>query len=322
MGHSVGDGIIVAAIAAAIVAYLYFGHVERRRRATRSSTRSAWPRWTRAFRCPSLPLDPARVPEADRSERDADSWHRVVGLRHRLHDHAALARRVSKRPGTLAVAAAACVPRRRADSVLRPCLRARSLRPRRMPNGLTSGSWSGAASGPTRPPLPNWCGATAGPVFRLVVSILGQGFSADAEDVAQDVMLRVHHALSSFRGEAKFGSSIYRVAFNQALNVKARVRYRSPHVSDQALAAMPSPNRRADDRLQDARRQEGALVVCVGELPEVYQSALRLFYSRFGASVSEIAVMLDAPENTVKSYLHRAEQLLHAQLAQRGFDAR
>jgi RNA polymerase sigma-70 factor (ECF subfamily) len=159
-----------------------------------------------------------------------------------------------------------------------------------------------------------------GPVFRLVVSILGQGFSADAEDVAQDVMLRVHHALSSFRGEAKFGSWIYRVAFNQALNVKARVRYRSPHVSDQALAAMPSPDRSADDQLQDARRQE-ALMMCIGELPEVYQSALRLYYW-LGASVSEIAVMLDAPENTVKSYLHRARQLLHAQLAQRGFDAR
>lgn len=159
-----------------------------------------------------------------------------------------------------------------------------------------------------------------GPVFRLVVSILGQGFSADAEDVAQDVMLRVHHALSSFRGEAKFGSWIYRVAFNQALNVKARVRYRSPHVSDQALAAMPSPDRRADDRLQDARRQE-ALMMCVGELPEVYQSALRLHYW-LGASISEIAVMLDAPENTVKSYLHRARRLLHAQLTERGFDAR
>ena len=32
MGHSFGDGVIVAAIAGAIVAYLYFGHVERKRR--------------------------------------------------------------------------------------------------------------------------------------------------------------------------------------------------------------------------------------------------------------------------------------------------
>ena len=159
-----------------------------------------------------------------------------------------------------------------------------------------------------------------GPVFRLAVSILGQEFAPEAEDVAQDVMLRVHHALRSFRGEARFGSWIYRIAFNQALNVKARARYHAPHVSDQALAATPSTDRGPDDHLQDARRQR-AILACVAELPEVYQSALRLHYW-LGASMSEIAVMLDVPENTVKSYLHRARRLLHAMLAERGFHAR
>ena len=78
------------------------------------------------------------------------------------------------------------------------------------------------------------------PVFRLAVSVLGQAFAPEAEDVAQDVMLRVHHALGSFRGESTLGSWIYRIAFNRALNVKARARYRTPHVSDQALAATAS----------------------------------------------------------------------------------
>ena len=159
-----------------------------------------------------------------------------------------------------------------------------------------------------------------GPVFRLAVSILGQEFAADAEDVAQDVMLRVHHALRSFRGEARVGSWIYRIAFNQALNVKARTRYRAPHLGDQALAATASQDRDPHDRLQDERRQQ-AVLACVGELPEVYQSALRLHYW-LGAGVSDIAVMLDVPENTVKSYLHRARRLLHAMLTERGFDAR
>jgi RNA polymerase sigma-70 factor (ECF subfamily) len=158
------------------------------------------------------------------------------------------------------------------------------------------------------------------PVFRLAVSILGQGFAPDAEDVAQDVMLRVHHALSTFRGEAKLGSWIYRIAFHQALNVKARTRYRAPHLSDQALATTPSQERGPHDRLQEERRRR-AVLECVAELPEVYQSALRLHYW-LGASMSEIAEMLDTPENTVKSYLHRARRLLHAMLTERGFDAR
>jgi RNA polymerase sigma factor (sigma-70 family) len=158
------------------------------------------------------------------------------------------------------------------------------------------------------------------PVFRLAVSILGQEFAPEAEDVAQEVMLRVHHSLRSFRGEAKFGSWIYRIAFNQALNVKARTRYRAPHVSDGMLATTPSQDRGPHDQLHDERRRR-AVLACVSELPEVYQSALRLHYW-LGESVSEIALMLDAPENTVKSYLHRARRLLHAMLAERGFDAR
>jgi RNA polymerase sigma-70 factor (ECF subfamily) len=130
----------------------------------------------------------------------------------------------------------------------------------------------------------------------------------------------VHHSLRSFRGEARFGSWIYRITLNQALNVKARARYRTPHLSELALAATPSQDRGPHDRLHDERRR-AAVLACVGELPEVYQSALRLHYW-LGASVSEIAVMLDAPENTVKSYLHRSRRLLRAMLAERGFDER
>ena len=149
------------------------------------------------------------------------------------------------------------------------------------------------------------------------MSILGQGFVPEAEDVAQDVMVRVYHALGSFRGDASFGSWVYRIAFNHALNVKARVRYRAPHVSDDALVDLPSTDRRADDRMQAAERRR-AVMACTAELPDVYQSALRLHYW-LGISIAEIAVLLDVPENTVKSYMHRARRLLRAMLAERGF---
>jgi RNA polymerase sigma factor (sigma-70 family) len=154
-------------------------------------------------------------------------------------------------------------------------------------------------------------------VFRLAVSILGQGFVGEAEEVTQEVMLRVYHSLASFRGEARFGSWIYRIAFNQAVNLKGRVRYRAPHVSDETLASTASHEANPHDQLQAARRNH-ALLECVAELPEVYQSALRLFYW-MGASVAEVSALLDVPENTVKSYLHRARQLLHAMLHERGF---
>lgn len=53
-------------------------------------------------------------------------------------------------------------------------------------------------------------------------------------------------------------------------------------------------------------------------MPEVYQSALRLYYW-LGSSVAEVAVLLDVPENTAKSYLRRARQLLDGMLKERGY---
>jgi RNA polymerase sigma-70 factor (ECF subfamily) len=155
-------------------------------------------------------------------------------------------------------------------------------------------------------------------VFRLIVSILGPEFRADAEEVTQEVFLRVHHGLAGFRGDAQFSTWIYRIGFNQAVNLKARVRYRAPHVSEDALAKAASPLLDPEERLAAARRQQ-ALAECMNELPEVYQSSLRLHYW-MGESVLEIGSVLGVPENTVKSYLHRARRLLHEMLKERGFE--
>ncbi len=87
-------------------------------------------------------------------------------------------------------------------------------------------------------------------VFRLAVSILGREFAPEAEDVAQEVFLKVHYAIKSFRGEAEFSSWIYRITFNQAVNLKARVRFRSPHEDETVLHSAatrePGPDRQVE----------------------------------------------------------------------------
>lgn len=154
-------------------------------------------------------------------------------------------------------------------------------------------------------------------VFRLAVSILGWEFVPEAEDVTQEVFLKVYHAMKSFRGESEFRSWIYRITFNHAVNLKERVRFRSPHVHEAALYDMatsaPGPHRQAETAQRDR-----ALAECMQMLPDVYQSALRLYYW-LGAGVGEVAELLAVPENTVKSYLHRARQLLKGMLKQKGY---
>jgi RNA polymerase sigma-70 factor (ECF subfamily) len=80
-----------------------------------------------------------------------------------------------------------------------------------------------------------------------------------------------------------------------------------------AAAAEPGPHA----QLETAQRDH-VLWECIQTLPEVYQSALRLYYW-LGASVADIAALLDVPENTAKSYLHRARQLLGGMLKERGY---
>jgi len=154
-------------------------------------------------------------------------------------------------------------------------------------------------------------------VFRLALSILGREFAAEAEEVAQEVFLKVHHALASFRGEAEVSSWIYRITFNQAVNLKARARYRRPHLDDTALSQVETAEPGPHSLLETAQRDQ-SLSECIATLPEVYQSALGLYYW-MGASVAEVAALLDVPENTAKSYLHRARQLLDGMLKQRGY---
>jgi RNA polymerase sigma-70 factor (ECF subfamily) len=154
-------------------------------------------------------------------------------------------------------------------------------------------------------------------VFRLAVSILGQEFVPEAEDVAQEVFLKIHHAIQSFRGEAEFTSWIYRITFNQAVNLKQRVRFRDPHDDDTVLRDATTRDPGPHQQLEASERDK-FLAESIATLPEVYQSALRLYYW-LDAGVAEIAEMLAVPENTVKSYLHRARQLLHTMLEQRGY---
>lgn len=154
-------------------------------------------------------------------------------------------------------------------------------------------------------------------VFRLAVSILGREFIPEAEDVTQEVFLKVHHAIGSFRGEAEFRSWIYRITFNQAVNLKERVRFRSPHGDETSLHDMPSPTPGADLQVEIAQRDR-ALAESIRTLPEVYQSALHLYYW-LDVGVDEVAELLDIPPNTAKSYLHRARQLLRGMLREKGY---
>ena len=144
-------------------------------------------------------------------------------------------------------------------------------------------------------------------VFRLVAGLLGPFADRDAQEVTQEVFLRAHQRLASFRGEARFSSWLYRLAYNFTLQHRRRARLRLPHVPVEELEARASgdgPHEAAAER-ERQRRVERLLE----GLPDLYRTVVYLHYW-MDATIDEIAEVLEVPSGTVKSYLSRARARL------------
>jgi RNA polymerase sigma factor (sigma-70 family) len=152
-------------------------------------------------------------------------------------------------------------------------------------------------------------------VFRLVLSVLGPYTDADAEEITQEVFLRVFEKLEQWRGNAKFSTWLYRVAYNSALNKKALARFRFEHISTEDLFETADAENVSAELSR--KRQREIVARCLEALPPIYSFTIYAHYW-LGHSVDEIGRYLDAPPNTVKSYLARGRQRLGLLLAKEG----
>ena len=155
-------------------------------------------------------------------------------------------------------------------------------------------------------------------VLRLVSSILGPFRDTDAEETAQDVFLRVHDRIAQFRGDAKFSTWLYRVAYSVALNKRKLARLRLPHVTDDVLRSLQAAGGPHDDA--EAAERAVQLGAAIEGLPDVYRTVVYLHYWQ-DTSIDDIARLLDAPANTIKSYLFRARARLAESLQGKGFES-
>ena len=133
-------------------------------------------------------------------------------------------------------------------------------------------------------------------VFGLCHRIVGP---VDAEEVAQEVFVRVFRGLAGFRGDAQLGTWIYRLAVNCALTQAAKQRRRH-EVGDEPLEELAAPAAvTRDPRL--SRRVEAAMA----QLPAGYRAILVL-HDVEGLSHEECAAIMDCRVGTSKSQLHKA----------------
>ena len=142
-------------------------------------------------------------------------------------------------------------------------------------------------------------------VYGLIYRLVDRGL---ADDLAQDVFLKIHRGLPYFRGEARLSTWIFRIVQNVCVQARSA---RPPDVPlDDGLGGDRPPRQfgsedRAFDSLEDRDRLDKALA----RLPPNYRMLVVAHYIK-GVQYEALAASLNLPLGTVKTHLYRAKRRL------------
>jgi RNA polymerase sigma-70 factor (ECF subfamily) len=147
---------------------------------------------------------------------------------------------------------------------------------------------------------------------RLVFALIARSVPdlARAEELSQEVFLRVHRGLPYFRGESRLSTWIYRIVSNVLSEERRPGRPVAISLdetrpdSDRPLLELGAPDRAFDDlELSDLLQK------AIATLPVPYQLLINGHYLE-GLRYEDLAESLQLPMGTVKTHLHRAKRLL------------
>jgi RNA polymerase sigma-70 factor (ECF subfamily) len=153
-----------------------------------------------------------------------------------------------------------------------------------------------------------------GMVLNLVARMSGKVESA--EDLAQEVFVRVWKGIDSFRGDCRLSTWVYRIALNLAIAESKSARSRSQFldIDDPTVERGPHFVNEGDD---NPYREEVVLKEqmfrLLPSMPEKHRTAVVLFYLK-QLSYNEISDIMGVPVGTVKSYLFRGKAWLREQM--------
>jgi RNA polymerase sigma-70 factor (ECF subfamily) len=147
----------------------------------------------------------------------------------------------------------------------------------------------------------------------------------DAEEVVQDVLMKVFRKIEMFRGDSALSSWIYRITFNTAMSRLRRTKSaRLAETTDVEIGATLSEDgvagidpadwsQMADEAILRREMRE-RLAAAVDELPAIYREPVILRDLK-GLSTEEASLKLRVKDQTLKSRLHRGRAILRERLA-------
>jgi RNA polymerase sigma-70 factor (ECF subfamily) len=145
-------------------------------------------------------------------------------------------------------------------------------------------------------------------------ALVHTGEEAEADDLTQDVLIRMIRSLDGFQGEARFATWLYSVTRNAALDRHRRGRRQSLTTAQASDADALRPWRPEDPVRATERRELGRLLRShFAELPERQRAVFDLVELQ-GLSASEAAELMGIEPVSVRAHLFKARRRMRARM--------
>ena len=143
------------------------------------------------------------------------------------------------------------------------------------------------------------------PLYTLVVQIVG--CPEDAEELLQDIFLKTFRNLNRYKGECRFSTWIYRIAYNTAISATRKKKQEFLYIEENTINNVP--DEMADNVLAPAETEEQLvrLGMAIDQLSGEEKALITLFYYE-EKSMEEIGEVLKLSISNVKVRLHRTRK--------------
>lgn len=150
-------------------------------------------------------------------------------------------------------------------------------------------------------------------IFTLALKMIKN--REESEEVAQDTFIKIYNSLSKFKGDSKFSTWIYKIAYNTCLDRLKKNKKEDLNISiDEFSAHLIKTMDNALSALEDKERRQ-TIQNCLNLLPGDENFLLTLFYFE-DQSLEEIGKIMNINANNVKVKLFRSRQKLAVILRQ------
>ncbi|MBT8285045.1 MAG: RNA polymerase sigma factor [Flavobacteriaceae bacterium] len=144
-------------------------------------------------------------------------------------------------------------------------------------------------------------------IFTLACRLLKN--KEDAEEIAQDTFVKAFEALETFKGDAKFSSWLYRIAYRKSLD-RIKQNKRQPFlnsIDDDGVRELKASGSILE--AIDRKERSELLKATINRLPEIDSALVTLYYYE-QLTIREISEIMDMSQNAIKVRLFRSRKQL------------